>query len=429
MAEVAQTFIDNSANRELQALLRQQRMAEILQSQAFQPEQRFSYGGIDAPPSAAGAIAKALQGGIGAYLQGRSLKGQEDLSKKTEERENKYGVDLARALAGATPGRSFDTASVGEDFMPRVGAESKGGLEGISAALQRVNNPDVTRSLGPQITMAQIAQQQAAADRAAKLADAKELKVAPGWEKPPTPVPGRDVPLAPEVFNQQVAIAGARADASRETPEQAAARANAVTTATNQANAAIVKPVPVPVMKLERDDRDALNTTQTINDNLSRYIDQIDSGKLDFGMIANKKSEAANALGMSTEQSRNYASFMAGLEKLRNDSLRLNVGVQTDGDAKRAWDELVKNINDPKVVRQRLVEIMAINDRGAALKADNLEQLYAQYPQLRPKDKGEGPTAEAKPKELSAEDKMALDWANANPKDPRAAAIKQRLGM
>ena len=30
---------------------------------------------------------------------------------------------------------------------------------------------------------------------------------------------------------------------------------------------------------------------------------------------------------------------------------------------------------------------------------------------------------------MSPEDKQALDWANANPKDPRAAAIKQRLGV
>ena len=33
------------------------------------------------------------------------------------------------------------------------------------------------------------------------------------------------------------------------------------------------------------------------------------------------------------------------------------------------------------------------------------------------------------PKPLSAEDKQALDWANANPKDPRSAKIKQRLGV
>lgn len=36
--------------------------------------------------------------------------------------------------------------------------------------------------------------------------------------------------------------------------------------------------------------------------------------------------------------------------------------------------------------------------------------------------------AEAKP-EMSARDKQALDWANKNPNDPRAAKIKQRLGV
>jgi hypothetical protein len=35
----------------------------------------------------------------------------------------------------------------------------------------------------------------------------------------------------------------------------------------------------------------------------------------------------------------------------------------------------------------------------------------------------------AKPAQLSGADKQALDWANANPSDPRAAAIKKKLGM
>ena len=34
-----------------------------------------------------------------------------------------------------------------------------------------------------------------------------------------------------------------------------------------------------------------------------------------------------------------------------------------------------------------------------------------------------------KPKELTPQDKQALDWANSNPTDPRAAQIKQRLGL
>lgn len=42
----------------------------------------------------------------------------------------------------------------------------------------------------------------------------------------------------------------------------------------------------------------------------------------------------------------------------------------------------------------------------------------------------EGRTATpAKPAKLAPRDQEALDWANANPKDPRAAQIKQRLGM
>lgn len=43
--------------------------------------------------------------------------------------------------------------------------------------------------------------------------------------------------------------------------------------------------------------------------------------------------------------------------------------------------------------------------------------------------KQSGAATSAAPRVLSAEDQQALNWANANPKDPRAAQIKQRLGM
>ena len=47
---------------------------------------------------------------------------------------------------------------------------------------------------------------------------------------------------------------------------------------------------------------------------------------------------------------------------------------------------------------------------------DNLDKLY-----------GLGAVPEAAPVALNEEDQQALDWANANPKDPRAAKIKARL--
>ena len=59
---------------------------------------------------------------------------------------------------------------------------------------------------------------------------------------------------------------------------------------------------------------------------------------------------------------------------------------------------------------------------------DNLEKLIGSGKLNTGAPKAETPKAAA-PKTMSAEDKQALDWANANPKDPRAAKIKQRLGM
>ena len=78
---------------------------------------------------------------------------------------------------------------------------------------------------------------------------------------------------------------------------------------------------------------------------------------------------------MSTPKSRNYESFRNTLEKMRNDSLRLNKGVQTEGDAQRAWQELVAHINDPAVVRQRLEEIQDLNQQAIDFHKETITQL------------------------------------------------------
>ncbi|MNY53581.1 hypothetical protein D3C86_1893470 [compost metagenome] len=70
---------------------------------------------------------------------------------------------------------------------------------------------------------------------------------------------------------------------------------------------------------------------------------------------------------------------MSTLEKLRNDSLRLNKGVQTEGDAQRAWNELLANINDPKLVEQRLGEILAINQRAGELRGLSNDSMRANF--------------------------------------------------
>lgn len=141
------------------------------------------------------------------------------------------------------------------------------------------------------------------------------------------------------------------------------------------------KGLPQSALKMQQSELDAIATASSIQSDLSAIEKQISSGKLDFGMVSNASNSAMNALGMSTESSRNFASFKSTLEKMRNDSLRLNAGVQTDGDAQRAWNELLSNINDKGVVKQRLAEIKRINARAVELRKLNVDQIRTNFNQ------------------------------------------------
>jgi len=137
--------------------------------------------------------------------------------------------------------------------------------------------------------------------------------------------------------------------------------------------------LPVQALKIQNEALDIIGTASGINADLNAVENQLKKGKLKLGPVENLKSQALNAAGFSTPESRNFASFKATLEKQRNDSLRLNKGVQTEGDAQRAWNELFNNLNDKKVVEQRLKEIQKINKRGADLQKLQVEQIRANY--------------------------------------------------
>ena len=94
----------------------------------------------------------------------------------------------------------------------------------------------------------------------------------------------------------------------------------------------------------------------------------------------------------------------------------------SDADRKYAEQIAGGKINlDPKA----LTKILDINERAArnVIKAHNRK---AEGVKTNVPLKVEEPTTA---RQLSPLDQQALDWANANPKDPRAAQIKQRLGM
>lgn len=145
------------------------------------------------------------------------------------------------------------------------------------------------------------------------------------------------------------------------------------------AAATAAKPMPTAALKMQQAELDAIGIASGIQADLGAIEKQIASGKLDFGPIDNLVDKARNMTGFSNDASRNKASFKSTLEKLRNDSLRLNTGVQTDGDAQRAWNELFENINDKGVVQQRLAEIKKLNERAVKLRKMNIDGIRANY--------------------------------------------------
>ena len=139
------------------------------------------------------------------------------------------------------------------------------------------------------------------------------------------------------------------------------------------------KPLPAGAMKMQQESLDKIGIASSINADLAGIDRQIESGKLSFGPVSNLMNTGRNMAGISSEESRNFGTFKSTLERLRNESLRLNTGVQTDGDAQRAWNELFQNINDTGLVRQRLAEIQAINKRGADLQRLRVDSIRNEY--------------------------------------------------
>lgn len=139
------------------------------------------------------------------------------------------------------------------------------------------------------------------------------------------------------------------------------------------------KPLPATSLKMQNEALDKLSIANNNNLKLSEVVNQIETGALDLGLFSNIFAQAKNYTGYSDESSRNLSSFKSTLERLRNDSLRLNAGVQTDGDAQRAWNELFENINDKELVKQRLKEIQEINLRGADLQKLQVENIRGNY--------------------------------------------------
>lgn len=83
------------------------------------------------------------------------------------------------------------------------------------------------------------------------------------------------------------------------------------------------------------------NNAYTIR-NAATWVQKIQSGELNLGAMANSMNSLANRTGVDSlgGNPAAYAEFKSNMVKLASDALRLNAGVQTDMDYKRALEEM-----------------------------------------------------------------------------------------
>ena len=126
------------------------------------------------------------------------------------------------------------------------------------------------------------------------------------------------------------------------------------------------KPVRMSTAAFKAEDEDftALDLSDGINDDVGTYIDLLESGEMTLYFADGVEDFVSSGLGISNEDTANRAKFDAFLNKLRNDTLRLNKGTQTEGDAERALKEISTNRNDEKIVIAQLQELQRVNARA-----------------------------------------------------------------
>lgn len=139
------------------------------------------------------------------------------------------------------------------------------------------------------------------------------------------------------------------------------------------------KPLPPAALKMQIEATENLAAAKSAQDLSNDIINKVSTGNLKIGAAQNILNRGRNMLGASTPESVAFADLQTSLEKLRNDTLRLNKGVQTDGDAQRAMNEVLQSVNDPEVLKSAMARLAAINERAAALQQENVNQIRQNF--------------------------------------------------
>lgn len=296
---------------------RRRRMAEILQQQGA-PKQTEIVSGYAVPQSGMEQLARALSGGIGAYQNARADTQEQELAKSRQ------------ALMAQAIQQMGNDPKAAAGLLMQDPSMTKEGLSLYGDALKN--------------------------DRAAM-----ELQNQYARE---------DMKFQRE------------ADLKRELQRMRSGATETVDPDTGDivyTPAPTAKPLPVGALKLQDDALENIGAADYVVGESKRLGKLLSEGAIELGPVTNTTSRIRNYLGASSPTSRAYGDLNTTLEKLRNESLRLNKGVQTEGDAIRAMNEVVASRNDPKLLAENIAKLQNINERAVTLQKNRVNSVRQNY--------------------------------------------------
>lgn len=130
------------------------------------------------------------------------------------------------------------------------------------------------------------------------------------------------------------------------------------------------------LQKEEDNDFGMIDGAKAAASDIQPVINNLKSGTLQLGALQNAWNASRNFFGRSTPESQAYAELERGITRITNESLRLNKGVQTEGDAQRAAKEVLAAFgkNDTALMTKALEDLQRINLRAAQNKAASIDR-------------------------------------------------------
>jgi hypothetical protein len=137
-----------------------------------------------------------------------------------------------------------------------------------------------------------------------------------------------------------------------------------------------MSPSLVPVALKQQNELNNINFGAS---SIATSISDLRSGKLKLGLKENFLNSLKTAAGKSDEGSRAYSQFNTALEELRNARLNLNTGVQTEGDAIRAINEFLGNLDryDTQTALTQLERVYKKFGNAYKYKQNDLKNMYS----------------------------------------------------